>query len=214
MLQQIGTFQISGPLMLSDPCYEKDTWCAIYQLPAKQGIWQSLIHLDYTPGWGKRVKTLFAFHTAHPINVETVAWTLLEGEVGVDSGQAGIFDENLFPDMPQKTDFYDQCCDLTINKHAGVLPFGVVAQSGLGDGGYEAFVVYEKKKIIAVKIEFITEEQDELLEGDEEEEDAEDEEGGFMSEFLAEDEEDDGEELEDEDEDGDPEDEEEEEEFL
>jgi hypothetical protein len=74
--------------------------------------------------------------------------------VGVDSGQAGIFDasnyrnDNVIVGMPEnahicgKLDkFYGACCDVTLGDvGAGVIPFGFVSSSGWGDGGYESFI--------------------------------------------------------------------------
>jgi hypothetical protein len=67
--------------------------------------------------------------------------------VGVDSGQAGFFDYDLYSedsysggDDEDSEDFYERCCNLAFSgAQGGVLPGGVVSSSGLGDGGYQVF---------------------------------------------------------------------------
>jgi hypothetical protein len=58
--------------------------------------------------------------------------------------------------------WYMRCCHLTLTKlAAGVLPYGVVASSGYGDGSYDCYVGRSSEgKIVRVEIEFIPEEGD------------------------------------------------------
>lgn len=104
-------------------------------------------------------------------------WETCEFIVGVDSGQAGIFDHQIYrvdESVIGETEFmpedkwYSSCCDQTLGElGAGVINGGVVSSSGFGDGGYEAFIAKNAEgKVIAVQIVFITEED--LLEDEDE----------------------------------------------
>ena len=94
-------------------------------------------------------------------------------DVGVDSGQAGFFDEFLFdglchaPEM--KEEFYRQVCDLTCGeKQWGTHLAGVVSSTGYGDGSYTCMVRRDDHgQAIEAVILYLTQ-------YDEEEDDAED----------------------------------------
>ena len=168
---EIGTFTVtSGKLVVSDPCYTLGTWCMGHLDKVRNGKWKaSVIHSDEA-SWGNRIAEVTAWIGRKPGHA--AAWEKCAFEVGVDSGQAGIFDSNhyrrdadakgykytgedgpIVPDEP----WYSMCCDQTqtVNS-AGVVPGGVVSCSGFGDGGYDAFVLKDKSgKIVAVRIVFI-----------------------------------------------------------
>lgn len=66
-------------------------------------------------------------------------WRIADFEVGVDSGQAGFYDNDNFINRNGGDDekWYDKMCNITLSKEqAGVFTDGVVASSGYGDGGY------------------------------------------------------------------------------
>lgn len=73
-------------------------------------------------------------------------WENLSENIGVDSGQAGFFDYEKYGDNSLfETDgkcgfgsrWYSNCCDETLNKHAGIIATcGVNASAGFGDGCY------------------------------------------------------------------------------
>ena len=99
--------------------------------------------------------------------------TLAPFEVGVDSGQAGLFDAHHYWDDAVVVDpgtvingddpgvlWYMHCCHLTLTKlAAGVMPYGVVSSSGFGDGSYDCFYGRNSEgKIVRVELEFIPEE--------------------------------------------------------
>lgn len=149
-INNIGSFQIkSGKVRISDPCYD-DTVCAGTLKNVKNGTWNAYIHVFDEGKWGKRVGFLEAFR-AH-FNETDGDWNTEKIDVGVDSGQAGIFDEQYFKDdeivkdckryVPNNSicedePWYSICCDRTLRKEmAGVIPFGAVSSSGYGDGVY------------------------------------------------------------------------------
>ena len=95
---------------------------------------------------------------AVPIN-DLAAAKRLRFTVSVDSGQAGFFDRAAFVAVcgPDFEAFYERVGGLTMGQECfGVLPFGVAAQSGYGDGGYAAHVVRDLAGLaIAAVIVFI-----------------------------------------------------------
>lgn len=175
---------VSGKLFVSDPCYDLDTWCAYHIPNAKKGVWRMESERDDRHGLGMRNVEIVAHHVDHtPMSHE---YRLGFDQIGVDSGQAGIFDAQFFKDdelvdgIPHLGEFgicseapwYSLCCDRTLyegenneNPHhvcgAGVVPYGCVSSSGFGDGRYECFVIEKDGKIVAVKIVFLTDDEDE-----------------------------------------------------
>ena len=89
---QIGEFEVTdNVLVISDPCYEPGTWCMGHIPDVRPGIWAAQIGICQDPRWGERVAYLAAYHKDCP---DKALLTKYEAhfEVGVDSGQAGIFD--------------------------------------------------------------------------------------------------------------------------
>lgn len=146
----LGTFEVtSDKLVVSDPCYKLGTWCMGTVPNVKPGLWTASIGVVDTGEFGKRNAFLSAFHQDSPALQKLKACSA-PFDVGVDSGQAGIFDLNHFQDESvienqELTDFgtrwYTFCCYQTLDgeHHAGLIPYGVVASSGFGDGCYPCY---------------------------------------------------------------------------
>lgn len=96
MLKELGDFKIeSGKVRISDPCYTKETWCNGIIENVKNGNWNSHITLLGDDDWGTRVAMLVATdETIKEINESD--WKQTDISVGVDSGQAGIYDDKYF----------------------------------------------------------------------------------------------------------------------
>jgi hypothetical protein len=183
---------VSGELVISDPCYSEETWCQGV-VKAKNGKWYPNAETVNMEGWGNRVVTLVAGHEEfwsymsddYKEDFIPPVWEKLPFSVGVDSGQAGIFDFSHYRDDSvvkeayrlTKThigqdregsggDWYGMCCDRTLSFYKwGLIPYGVVSSSGLGDGMYSAFAVKnDEGEVIAVKIIFIPVEVKEIAE--------------------------------------------------
>ena len=162
----IGSFEVSsGKLIISDPCYERDTPCAGALDKVKNGLWNAYIVKKDFRGWGNRVVELVASikdYDEHDLDKCSF-------DVCVDSGQAGIFDDKSFPN--EKGEYgdvggwYNMCCETTdpeIGRGAGVIKGGVVSCSGFGDGRYDAYYHRDSNgEVDFVKIVFITEEEEE-----------------------------------------------------
>lgn len=174
---ELGSFEvISGKLAVSDPCYDTDVWCRGELENCKTGTWDASALEKHMGMWRHRICKLIAVHEDY-VNSASVHMERAPFEVGVDSGQAGIFDAahyrdpSVIPDDGHKHLFegeeaepwYDYCCDITLrDQSAGVLPFGCVSSSGFGDGGYDCFFWRNSEgQIVRVEIEYLPEDEEE-----------------------------------------------------
>ena len=173
-MKGIGSFEIkSGNVMISDPCYKLGTWCQGKIKNVKKGLWQAEVKQSDEGDFGNRIAELIASHSNTGATTE---WKKTRLEVGVDSGQAGIFDLKEYhggEDEYGEGGWYDKCCHETLKKEnghqissAGVIKGGVVSSSGFGDGGYDCFIKRRRDsrnragKIVAIKIVFISRKED------------------------------------------------------
>lgn len=156
----VGQFKVkSHKLRISDPCYDKKTWCAGVIDEVKNGTWESYVKVNDD----NRVSELMAFHK--DITKSTLKndnWIEQDIDVGVDSGQCGIFDEDSYPEgktgeYNDVNSFYGKCCKITSSDY-GSIDFGVISSSGYGDGSYVSYILEEKDEVVGVKIIFIEDE--------------------------------------------------------
>lgn len=170
----VGNFHVvSGRVIVSDPCYELGTWCQGILEKVRKGQWACHISFAQEGAYDTCVAELITRRTSQARS-GSPRWTEERSfEVGVDSGQAGIFDiahyrddraaqaverlnrETICPEEP----WYSLCCDRTSGSEmgAGVIPYGVVSSSGFGDGSYRCFTQRDcAGYIIAIRIVFIT----------------------------------------------------------
>lgn len=165
----LGNFKtISDKLRISDPCYSRETWCSGAVENAKIGSWLAYVLKSDECLWGKRIAELHAYHDDYANHLtHTRNWQPVDFEVGVDSGQVGIFDEEAYRGGTHD-EWYDECCNVTLSSSgAGIILGGVVSSSGYGDGVYTAYTLRnEDAEIIGVKVVFI-EPEEEVDEDDE-----------------------------------------------
>ena len=184
----LGTFELTTPVMrVSDPCYEKDTWCAGEVDNCRPGTWEAATMKLDQGLWGVRNASIAVRFSESSTTFEDIfeswedgrveakmdGWDICPFEVGVDSGQAGFFDDakyhdnSIFDGRPApKHNFgdrwYNECCDMTLTPvGAGIIPFGAVTSSGYGDGGYSAYKHTNAEGIVdAMLIIFIDDDED------------------------------------------------------
>lgn len=164
----IGTFETTGKLWVSDPCYDIKTRCTHTLEHVSPGTWNASIlfgsagtlhgHPD------SRVFEIIVEHAESRQIASTLDWEHVDADIGVDSGQAGFFDYEKRvtigddPDThknPVWNDYYDNVCSLTHveGKRDPVYDWrhswgwggihenwAAVASSGFGDGGYDLYV--------------------------------------------------------------------------
>ena len=170
----IGLFKVqSNKLRISDPCYDKDSWFTGLIDDIRKGDWE--VHVKTI---NNRVAELSAYHTnIKRTTLKKSKWVEQDIEIGIDSGQCIICDDEFYPkedkgSYDDDNSFYGKCCNLTHkNGGVGVLDFGVVSSTGYGDGTYTCLVLEEKNEVVGVKVLFIEEEDDENLISDYENDD-------------------------------------------
>lgn len=107
-------------------------------------------------------------HFDHMAELDST-WENSNIHVGVDSGQAGFFDLEMFQTVCKeeavKDKFYDEICDLTLaDAQWGVHPTGVVSSSGYGDGSYDCLVRRVDGQVVEAMLVFLWEEEHEYEE--------------------------------------------------
>lgn len=161
-----GQFTLSQSVMrVTDPCYTRGTWCS-GNLDALPGTWHASYTTESSEG---RVASLIVRHSSvagislGDINEKT------DIDVGVDSGQAGFFDDEFYPhdenEFEYESDtFYGICCEasggdciVTLPNSGNPVNVGAVTSSGYGDGGYNCYVSTVNGVVVAAKIVFIDE---------------------------------------------------------
>lgn len=165
--EPIGSFEMTAPTMrASDPGYDKSAPLSGTISDCLTGRWDAAIVCQDTQVLGVRVallavkhtKTVASFALCDELRVEeervclAPGWQECQSIIGVDSGQAGLFDDARYKDVhvfdgwPKPAYdwgdvMYNHCCALTLSERmAGVLPCGAVSSSGYGDGAYTAVV--------------------------------------------------------------------------
>lgn len=160
---------ISGKAHISDPCYSSDTWCAGSVDNMRNGVYHCYGILSEDGAWGKRVAEISILHDNVFGSSDNKDWELLDINVGVDSGQCGIFDYEYYMQHggadhnreDNSNEFYDKACDITL----GTPGYGVfdnssfVSSSGYGDGSYNAYKLMDDGKVVGIKVVFIGDEE-------------------------------------------------------
>ncbi|MEF3354954.1 DUF4241 domain-containing protein [Paenibacillus sp. GYB006] len=169
MIIQLGNFEVnSGQLVVADPCYELDTNTVIMGVLelAANGTWNTEVEKVEIPDWGEANAKLTAYHQSVAEQGASLEWIKCPFVVGVDSGQAGIFDRNQYRvsevsnldgNADTDSEWYLACCDITDNgEEAGILTGGVVSRTGMGDGAYGVYKALNgQSQVVGVKIVFI-----------------------------------------------------------
>lgn len=150
-----------GKVIVSDPCYEPDIWCA-KEVEVRKGDYIARAVYGVVPGWGERVIEL----TINNVLTPKKKAVHLIGACGVDSGQCGFFEStNYRENHPNKEtrkseSWYNRACKVTLNsrKHnCGMMgQYGALSESGLGDGCYNLYAGYDNRgQITALRLRFL-----------------------------------------------------------
>lgn len=157
--QEIGTIQLNNKVIVSDPCYNTDTWCTVRFNTVLPGTYICKVRFYNNTTWGKRVKELFIVHESLKDRHRSLRYEYA-GNACVDSGQMGIFDYDYFEKVNEneetKDRWYNEICKTTLKYDYGIFDnLSVVSSSGYGDGSYQVFANWSKNDIRAIKIVFI-----------------------------------------------------------
>jgi hypothetical protein len=176
------TIKLGKEVVVSDPCYTIPTWCQAVIDNVKPGVYHTTVRKHKSEGWGNRCAMVFAIHEDYYNTPHLLIgnWEKTGYDIGVDSGQCGIFsketyrndshdiefgegDVSFFNQEPWNSmnpkgtgeDWYVKMCSRTLgDKSWGVYDEGIVSSSGFGDGSYDLFVVKKYGKIVAFAIDF------------------------------------------------------------
>ena len=216
IIENKGTIILGEKVMVSDPCYGLGTWCQGILENVLPGMYNCSVEYSDEGDWGVRVSAIEVIHES--CKCKFIQFEHEEFDVGVDSGQAGIFDYEYYAKYHKDSterehvddDWYDMVCDLThtnvenpeyeefcykftddsieglkekfeaffeykesiksvkyLHKCDGNTTdgLGLVSSSGYGDGGYNCWTAKnENDKIVAIRVEFITEDDEDYEE--------------------------------------------------
>jgi len=156
----LGTVEFSGRVVVSDPCYDRTTWCMQPDFPVRRGRYQVFATISDEGEMGLRVASLMVCHEDFVDEALALEWQVAVTDIGVDSGQCGFFDDSVYPqskDHHESKPFYDECCEITLaDSQAGLLQSGkgVVSSSGYGDGGYCLWAKEVNGENVALLLDF------------------------------------------------------------
>lgn len=124
--ENVGTITLGNKVRISDPCYDADTWCAGTLENVLEGKYDCYSQSIDTGSWGVRIASIEVRHKDYgdvePVEVQDI-------DVGVDSGQAGIYDLDYFlkarEDKGGEDEWYWRVCDCTYKavKSPDYVPF-------------------------------------------------------------------------------------------
>ena len=171
-MKRARIIELGKKVVISDPCYTIPTWCQSVLRNVMPGKYHVGILKSDQGDWGRRNSALMAIHEGHIHS--GLKWKRENVTIGVDSGQAGIFDYDSYRNdkwkiKVPKSDFqlfggeinegdvwYTNICKLTLrNMGWGKYSHGVACRSGLGDGGYHLYVAKEGRKVVGIMIDFL-----------------------------------------------------------
>ena len=165
---------LGSEVMVSDPCYSVPTWCQHKLTNVLPGEYSTTaFKSDETGGWGTRCAALVAVHKDWI--EDDLSWrTVTAADIGVDSGQCGIFDMEsyrndtvaeeitspspnfILPYDGEGDKWYEKMCGLTLSDQQwGSYNTGVVSSSGYGDGSYRLLVAKHNGKIVGIAIDYL-----------------------------------------------------------
>lgn len=127
---------------------KEDLWVA-------PGDYQARVVLCDEGDWGKRVGAIVIEHVDY--RNTNYSWESICNEIGVDSGQCGIFDDAIYPDADSGSKynyFIETCYSITAENADIIYDSGVVASSGYGDGCYELFAKSDGERYVALLLDF------------------------------------------------------------
>lgn len=178
----MSKIKLGQQVVVSDPCYTIPTWCQAVVDGVKPGTYESYVKKVDLNDWGVRCSMLIAVHEDYRDGV--LRWEEYPAEIGVDSGQCGIFSSESYRNdsiterigfgegdisffdkfgRPQEDGekWYVSMCSRTLgNQSYGMYDEGVVSSSGIGDGSYVLYVAKVGNEIVGLCVDFLVEEDE------------------------------------------------------
>ena len=104
------TIELGKKVIISDPGYNMDTWCIGILNDVLPGTYKCFYEIIEDNSWGRRIASIEVKNKDYEFYDFSEN---LDVEIGVDSGQCGIYDYDYFKQNNQKEDWYDKICNLT-----------------------------------------------------------------------------------------------------
>lgn len=151
----IGNRYFTESVDITDPCYDRDTWCRMNGVKIKPGNYKCIAWMrpDTCTYEGKKYDdTRVAIIGIYLDGNIPYANEMEEiGEIGVDAGLAGFFNDK--PDYNDEE--WSAFCDSIHDGDAWIKDEGFFSSSGYGDGCYPVRACKENGEIVALEIRFI-----------------------------------------------------------
>ena len=125
----IGTLKLGDTVDITDPCYDKGTWCRMTK-SCKPGTYTGygILHEDGC------VRELYITKKDRCPNYRNMRHI---GVIGVDAGLAGFFNNK--PDYNNE-EWQKFCDSINHNEEFHIVSYGIFSHSGWGDGCYDVYV--------------------------------------------------------------------------
>ena len=164
--------KLGSKVLVSDPRYDYPTWCTKLVENVKPGNYNTNVTYCY----GNMVSELQVIHEDY--DIYDLDWYPVVADIGVDSGQCGIFDFEQVKDIigsgewDEEDEFYAKACACTDDdkQYGEIGTYGVISRSGGGDGTYDLYVADIDGEIVGIKVVFIDSEAEDDESEDEDEE--------------------------------------------
>jgi hypothetical protein len=167
---------LGSEVMVSDPCYPVGTWCQTIIRGVLPGKYLATMPGLFEPfkGYSERNVGISVLHEHAHLAGRKITWKKYS-TIGVDSGQAGIFDLASYRGGDHSDDrsegsvgelWYDEVTKLTLDTvdNWGSTDSGIVSSSGLGDGMYNVHLAKLNRMVVGISIDFyITKTQKQFL---------------------------------------------------
>jgi hypothetical protein len=137
----------NGLVDISDPCYKRDVWCRMNDVPVLPGKYIPIVNKQSYGIFGIRVREIKIIHEKY---FEHQGRWLRLGNIGVDAGLAGFHKS---PSIEYTDEEWHKFCsqrddELLTEQFA-------ISSTGIGDGEYPVYMLKRNKQIIGLKIEFL-----------------------------------------------------------
>lgn len=146
----VGMIELDGIVDITDPCYDKDALSRM-TTECKPGKYYGYIERD---GWNESVKQISIYRNDIWVDIDDME---LIGDIGVDAGLAGFFNNKKDFNDDEWQEFCDKLSDEDEYKDFWNMYDGVFSDSGYGDGSYYVYANVDRS---AFTIVFIDENED------------------------------------------------------
>ena len=134
MYKHIGKIELGNTVDITDPCYDKGTWCRM-TTECQPGLYTGIANVIDEGVWGERVAQLFIFKDG----IET-GFSEIIGCIGVDAGLAGFFNNkpdykgDAWMDFLVEANVFKTKDKYNYDDNYYITKNGIFSKSGYGDG--------------------------------------------------------------------------------